>query len=264
MSEMLFGGGGRRWRILGIRVDATTLRMAAARVLGWAGQGCSRYVCFANVSTIMGACDATDYRNVLDRADMVTADGMPLVWLLRLLGVRGASRVYGPDLVPVICEGAVAAGIPVGFYGGSEPALDSLTFCVRRRFPTIDIAYARSPPFRALTREEDQRVVDDVNSSGVRILFVGLGSPKQDFWMHAHLGRVNAVMLGVGAAFDFLGGTKPQAPRWMQRSGLEWLFRLATEPRRLWRRYLYHNPRFIVLALAQLLRARINEHRRSA
>jgi len=125
------------------------------------------------------------------------------------------------------------------------------------RFPALNIVFAESPPFRPLRPEEDERTTNAINQAGVRILFVGLGSPKQDRWMYASRGRVNAVMLGVGAAFDFLTGAKPQAPRCMQRSGLEWLFRLSTEPRRLWRRYLRQNPRFAILAIAQIVRARL-------
>lgn len=250
--------------VLKTAVDATDLRLACQQVLSWAAQAQSRYVCFANVSSIMAAWDAREYREVLDRADMVTADGMPLVWLLRFLGSRQSERVYGPDLLPLVCDGAAEASVPVGFFGGTRTAVDGVVAYVRRHCPGIEVAYVASPPFRDLTVDEDVCVVDQINASGARIVFVGLGSPKQDVWMHAHLGRINAVMLGVGAAFDFLGGTKPQAPRWMQRSGLEWMFRLATEPRRLWRRYLYHNPRFVVLALAQLFRTLMNEYRRSA
>jgi N-acetylglucosaminyldiphosphoundecaprenol N-acetyl-beta-D-mannosaminyltransferase len=250
-------------RILGVRVDATDYAGCVEQILRWSRQEHSRYVCFGTVSGIMGSYDSRDYREALDRADLVTSDGMPLVWLLRWLGVPGATRVYGPDLMPLALEAAEAAGIPVGFYGGTEHTLTRLVARVTARFPNLNIAYANSPPFRTLTAEEDSRAIDQITRAGVRILFVGLGSPKQDFWMHAHVGRVHAVMLGVGAAFDFLAGTKPQAPRWMQRSGLEWLFRLATEPKRLWRRYLQHNPRFVVLALTQVLRTRFHEYRRT-
>ncbi len=250
-------------RILGVRVDATDCLRGSTQIIQWARLGLSRYVCFGTVSGIMECHDSREYREVVDQADIVTSDGMPLVWLLRLLGVPGATRVYGPDLTPLGLEAGAADGIPVGFYGGTEGALSRLVTCVRARFRGLDVAYAHSPPFRLLTDEEDSLATEEINRAGVRILFVGLGSPKQDFWMHAHVGRINAVMLGVGAAFDFLAGTKPQAPRWMQRSGLEWLFRLSTEPKRLWRRYLQQNPRFVVLAIAQLLRARLNEHRRT-
>jgi N-acetylglucosaminyldiphosphoundecaprenol N-acetyl-beta-D-mannosaminyltransferase len=238
--------------------------VAACKILEWARQRQSGYVCFATVSGIMESYDSQEYRAVLDNAHLVTSDGMPLVWLLRALGASGAKRVYGPDLVPLILDAAAGAGIPVGFYGGSsETALCRLVAFAATRFAGVRIAYAKAPPFRPTTIEEDQQVIDEINSAQVGVLFVGLGSPKQDFWMHTHKGRINAVMLGVGAAFDFLAGTKPQAPRWMQRSGLEWLFRLASEPKRLWRRYLKNNPRFVVLALAQLLCTRLNEHRRT-
>jgi N-acetylglucosaminyldiphosphoundecaprenol N-acetyl-beta-D-mannosaminyltransferase len=257
------GDGLASHRLLGVRVDPATLADATARILQWAREGQSRYACFGTVSALMECRDSVAYNNVLEQADLVTPDGMPLVWLLRRSGAHEAARVYGPDIMPLVLEGAAREGIAVGFHGGSQSALAGLTSFARARFPGLRIAYAVSPPFRPPTTEEDQTTIDEINSANVRILFVGLGSPKQDFWMHAHVERINAVMLGVGAAFDFLAGTKPQAPRWMQRSGLEWLFRLTTEPKRLWRRYLYHNPRFLVLAVAQLLRTRLNEHRRT-
>jgi N-acetylglucosaminyldiphosphoundecaprenol N-acetyl-beta-D-mannosaminyltransferase len=244
--------------ILGVRVDATSYQDAADRVLSWARRGESRYVCCAAVNNIMEAHDSADFKRVMTEADLVTSDGMPLVWVLRVLGVRDATRVYGPDLTPVVLEAAANAGVPVGFYGASEQVLKDLVAHVQTRFPKIDVVYAESPPFRAVTVEEDQRTVRGIKGCGARILFVGLSTPKQDRWMNAHRGRVPCVMLGVGAAFDFLTRTKAQAPSWMQRTGLEWLFRLATEPRRLWRRYLRHNPRFAVLALTQILRERFS------
>jgi len=170
-----------------------------------------------------------------------------------LLGVRGATRVYGPDLTPIVLGAAEQAGVPVGFYGASPHVLAKLLAVVRRRFPRLQAPYAYAPPFRPVTPEEDEAIVRAIHDSGARILFVGLSTPKQEYWMAAHRGRVPAVMLGVGAAFDFLAGVKPQASRWMQGAGLEWLFRLITEPRRLWRRYLRHNPRFVAFFALQLL-----------
>ena len=240
--------------VLGVRIDATSYAGATDQVLSWARRGESRYVCCAAVNNIMEARRSPDYRVVMDRADLVTSDGMPLVWMLRGLGVRSATRVYGPDLTRCLLEAAANAGIPVGFYGGTAPLLRHLVALMRFRFPRLKVAFAEAPPFREATPEEDLRTMRAIEDAGVRILFVGLGSPKQDRWMHAHKGRVPGVMLGVGAAFDFLSGAKPQAPRWMQASGLEWLFRLKSEPRRLWRRYLTQNPKFVVLAGAQLLR----------
>jgi N-acetylglucosaminyldiphosphoundecaprenol N-acetyl-beta-D-mannosaminyltransferase len=250
--------------ILNVRVDATTYADATARVIAWAQEERSRYVCLATVNNIMEAHGSPEYQRVMREADLVTSDGMPLVWLLRGLGIAGASRVYGPDLTLTILTAAAEHGIPVGFYGGSETALAKLIDAVQRRFAGLKIAYACAPPFRALTAAEDDETTRAIENSGARILFVGLGGAKQDLWMHAHRGRVHCVMLGVGAAFDFIAGVKRQAPRWMQQSGLEWLFRLGTEPRRLWRRYLSRNPHFAVLALLQLARARFHEHRRTA
>jgi len=236
-----------------MRVDATNYEDATRRVLAWARRAESRYVCVANVHMTMEAYDAPDFRRIVNAADLVTPDGMPLVWMLRRLGVPGQDRVAGPELLPRICEAAAREGVPVGFYGGKPEVLDGLTKRLKTRFPGLQVAYAYSPPFRPLTPEEDERVVEEINASGARILFVGLGCPKQERWMAAHKGKVQAVMLGVGAAFDFHAGRMPLAPKWMQRAGLEWLFRLLTEPRRLWRRYVRHNPRFVILALIQLL-----------
>jgi N-acetylglucosaminyldiphosphoundecaprenol N-acetyl-beta-D-mannosaminyltransferase len=243
-------------RILGMRVDATSYVHAANEVLRWARKGESRYVCIATVNNVIEAHDDPDYRAIMEAADLVTPDGMPLVWGLRLLGVATATRVYGPDLTPVVCQLAAAVGVPVGFYGGDQDVLEALTARLRQRFPALKIAYRASPPFRQLTPEEERRTVDELERSGARILFVGLGTPKQERWMAAHKNEVNAVMLGVGAAFDFLAGRKQQAPSLVQRLGLEWLYRLVHEPRRLWRRYLYRNPRFVALFGAQLLRER--------
>jgi N-acetylglucosaminyldiphosphoundecaprenol N-acetyl-beta-D-mannosaminyltransferase len=240
-------------RIVGMRVDATSYTHAAEEILRWAHLGESRYVCVATVNNVIEAHDDPGYGAVMEGADLVTPDGMPLVWGLRLLGVPGATRVYGPDLTPVICERAAEQGIPVGFYGGAEDVLRELTANLSRRFPGLEIVYQSSPPFRPLTPDEEWRTVDGVNRSGARILLVGLGAPKQERWMAAHKDKVNVVMLGVGAAFDFLAGKKQQAPRFLQNLGLEWLYRLLHEPRRLWRRYLCRNPKFVALFVAQLL-----------
>ena len=239
--------------ILGTRVDPTDYAQVVKKVARWSEKHLSKYVCVATVNQVMEGFDSPDFLRIMNGADLVTPDGMPLVWGLRRLGHKSATRVYGPDLTPILLQRAAAEGRPVGFYGGAPEVLDRLVDIVSERFPALQVAYAYSPPFRPLTMEEDARVVAEINASGARILFIGLNSPKQDCWMAAHRGRVQAVMLGVGAAFDFLAGSKRQAPRWMMRIGMEWLFRLVTEPRRLWKRYLKHNPRFVVLFLLQLL-----------
>jgi N-acetylglucosaminyldiphosphoundecaprenol N-acetyl-beta-D-mannosaminyltransferase len=237
-------------RVVSIRVDATSYPDAAGRILAWAGRRESRYVCVATVNNVMQAHDDPAFRAIMNEADLVTPDGMPLVWALRLFGVHGAARVYGPDLMRFLLAEAERSRTPVALYGGSAEALERLTIAVHSRHPELKIAYGWSPPFRALTAEEDAAVVDDINKSRAGIVFVGLSTPKQERWMAAHRGSISAPMIGVGAAFDFLSGSKPQAPRWMMRSGLEWLFRLATEPRRLGRRYLAQNPRYVALFAA--------------
>lgn len=241
--------------ILGARVDGTSYADATERILRWATRGDSRYVCCANVHVIMEAQDSARFAEVLRDAALVTPDGMPLVWFARALGLP-QERVYGPDLMLHVCRAAARAGVAVGLLGGDDETLDALSQRLGARFPGLRIVYRHAPPFRSLTVEEDARIVAECARAEVRVLFVGLGCPKQELWMADHLGKISAVMLGVGAAFAFHAGTVEQAPRWMQARGLEWLFRLSREPRRLAGRYLRHNPRFVARALPALLRQR--------
>ena len=238
--------------ILGQRVDYTTYERAAAQVLGMARNGQGGYVCISTVHMVMEGHDDQEFRQMVNAAELVTPDGMPLVWGLKLLGIKEATRVYGPKLTPEVCREATKQGVPVGFYGGTEKVLARMKANLLSDYPALNIAYIYSPPFRPLTEQEDTRIVQDIIASGPKVLFVGLGCPKQEWWMAAHKDRLPIPMLGVGAAFDFIAGIKPQAPGWMQRLGLEWLFRLISEPRRLWRRYLYHNPRFLFKFALQL------------
>jgi GDP-L-fucose synthase len=240
-------------RVLGVPVLASSYFAVVTKALEWARNGESRVLVFANVHLVMEAVENPSYLECLERADMVNPDGMPLVWALKFLGDREASRVYGPDCMLEMIEAAADNQIPVGFYGGSPEVLSSLLAQIRQRYPKIKVEYAASPPFRAVSAEENDLVVEDIVRSGARILFVGLGCPKQEKWMVTNAGRIPAVMFGVGAAFDFIAGSKRQAPRWMMRNGLEWLFRLATEPRRLAKRYIKHNPRFVFLLGRQFL-----------
>jgi N-acetylglucosaminyldiphosphoundecaprenol N-acetyl-beta-D-mannosaminyltransferase len=242
--------------IVGMRVDASNYEEAAERILGWARTGESRYVCVGTVHMAMEAKDDPAFREVVNAADLVTSDGMPLVWGLRMLGVPGATRVYGPDLTPVVCRAAAREGIPVGFHGGTPQVLERLVARLRTDHPGLRISYAYSPPFGPSSAEEEARQAEAIAASGCGVLFVGTGCPKQEWWMARMRGRIPAVMIGVGAAFDFLAGAKRQAPQWMQGAGLEWLFRLAAEPRRLWRRYLRNNPRFVLLFSRQLISER--------
>lgn len=238
--------------MLGMRVDATSYQDATARVLAWADEGIGCYVCVANVHMTMECHDDPGLLELVNRAALVTPDGVPLVWMLRRLGIVDQTRVYGPTLMLHICDQAEREGVPIGLYGGTPASLEAMRGLLRRRFPDLNVAYAHAPPFRPLTDQEDAAVVEELGASGARILFVGLGCPKQERWMAAHRERLPLVQLGVGAAFDFHSGRVRQAPAWLQARGLEWLFRLAMEPRRLWRRYLRQNPRFVALAALQL------------
>jgi N-acetylglucosaminyldiphosphoundecaprenol N-acetyl-beta-D-mannosaminyltransferase len=240
-------------RVLGMRVDATSYEDASRRVVRWACEGRSGYVCVATVHMTMEAFDSAAFRQVVNGADLVTPDGRPLVWALRSLGVRGASQVRGTDLTTHVVERAARENVPIGLYGGTPELLEVLVRVLRKRYPGVRVVCQIAPPFRPLRPEEDEAVTREIVASGARILFVGIGCPKQERWMVAHKGRIPAVMLGVGAAFDFHTGRVRQAPHWMQVAGLEWVFRLLMDPRRLWRRYAKNNPRFVALFLMQLL-----------
>jgi N-acetylglucosaminyldiphosphoundecaprenol N-acetyl-beta-D-mannosaminyltransferase len=200
----------------------------------------------AAVHLVMVAQEDPETREAL-RDTLVVPDGQPLVWALRALGHSQASRVYGPDLMARYCARAAITGTPMYLYGGrSRGALVELTLRLRQRFPGIRIVGGYSPPFRALTGKEERWVAGDINSSGAAVVWVGTGQPKQEKWMAHMRDRLHApVLAGVGAAFDFHAGLVAQAPSWMQGLGLEWSFRLAHEPRRLWRRYARYNPRFV-------------------
>ncbi len=239
-------------RVLGMRVDATSYGQATETILALAEPGAGGITCVATVHMVMEAHDSDGFRKLVNAAELVTPDGVPLVWMLRALGLPQAQRVYGPDLTPVVCAKAAARGVPVGFYGASADTVDVLVQSLTQRFPQLEVVFAHSPPYRSLSAEEDESVTEAIRDSGARVLFVGIGCPKQERWMAAHRERLDCSMVGVGAAFDFLAGHKAVAPAWLQRAGLEWLFRLSREPRRLWRRYAWHNSRFVALAARQL------------
>lgn len=242
-------------KVLRTSLDVGSYRTVTAQVIAWAQAASSRYICAANVHMLMEAWDSALFREVVNSADMVTPDGMPLVWMLRQRGVKGQQRVYGPTLMLHVLEAAEREGAPVGFYGGDAETLEMLLERLQAQYPRLIVGFSLSPPFRALSPAEDEAILREIQQSEIRILFVALGCPKQEIWMAERRGRIPAVMLGVGAAFDFHAGTVMQAPAWMQKMGLEWLFRLTREPQRLWKRYLFHNPRFIILALWELIRS---------
>jgi N-acetylglucosaminyldiphosphoundecaprenol N-acetyl-beta-D-mannosaminyltransferase len=239
--------------VIDINVNETSYDLATRQIAVWARTGESRYVCVANVHMLMEAYDSPEFASIVNRADLVTPDGVPLVWMMRAKGQREQTRVYGPTLMLHVLGSAAHGNLPVGFYGSRPEVLNTLIKQMLARYENLNVVFSSSPSFDTISPEEDATVINNINQSGAKILFVGLGCPKQEIWMAKHRDRVKAVMLGVGAAFDFHAGFKPQAPIWLQRLGLEWLFRLFTEPRRLWKRYLYQNPRFLFLAIGDLL-----------
>ena len=238
--------------ILATEVHATSYKDICDRIIIWAKNKTSCYVVAANVHVVMTAYWQPRYQQIINKAKVITPDGMPLVWALRLLGISGQTRVYGPDLMLVLCEKAATGGIPIYLYGGTEAVLVKLQTNLLQRFPTLLIAGVYSPPFRALTLAEETFDINRIHASGAAIVFVGLGCPKQEEWMARQQGKLQAVMVGVGAAFSFHSGDVSQSPRWMMNLGLEWLYRFATEPGRLWRRYLINNPAFVILFGLQL------------
>lgn len=234
-------------RILGIPLGVCDYAAAVEWIDAMIDAGQRGYVSAAAVHLVMVAQDDPSTRAAVLGATLVVPDGQPLVWALHALGHRRATRVYGPDLMARCCERASHTGRPMYLYGGhDERALATLTAALRRRYPGIRIVGGWSPPHRPLTAQEQSFVIDDIDSRGAEIVWVGIGQPKQELWMAAMRERLQAPMLiGVGAAFDFHAGLLAQAPHWMQRSGLEWTYRLAREPRRLWKRYARYNPRFV-------------------
>ncbi len=245
--------------ILGSRIDATSYGNACDRIQAWALTKTSCYIVAANVHVVMTAYWNRFFQKVINGAALVTPDGMPLVWGLRLLGVKAQARVYGPDLMLAWCQRSAELGIPIYLYGGTASMLETLQGNLKRRFPGLAIAGSHAPPFRPMTPQEEAEDIERIHASGAPVVLVGLGCPKQEEWMARQQGKLQAVMLGVGAAFSFHSGNVSQAPRWMMAWGLEWLYRLAMEPRRLWQRYLINNPTFVVLFGMQLLKHRGGE-----
>ncbi len=239
-------------RVLNATIDVLHWDDALHRINFWSHNRESSYVCLCNAHSVVTACQDPAFAQALEQADMTAPDGAPVAWMLRKLGYSGQSRINGPDLMWKYCAQAALRDESIYLYGGAPATLELLKVKLAQAFPTLKVAGTHSPPYRQLTVEEDAQVVADINASGAGTVWVSLGCPKQELWMAAHKGKVNAAMVGVGAAFDFHAGTMRRAPYWMQARGLEWLHRLASEPRRLWRRYLLTNTLFIVGAARQL------------
>jgi N-acetylglucosaminyldiphosphoundecaprenol N-acetyl-beta-D-mannosaminyltransferase len=244
-----------RAEILGVPLAISDYERVVEWMLAMVAAGKRGYVTAAAVNLVMSAHEDPEALDAVLGATLAVPDGQPLVWALRALGHREATRVYGPDLMISFCARAARAGTPMYLYGGRTPeALALLQRRLRERFPGLNLVGGYSPPFRPLTDAEEELVVAEIDASGADVVWVGTGQPKQEKWMLRMRPRLRAPLLvGVGAAFDFHAGLVPQAPRWMQRAGLEWTYRLAREPRRLWRRYARYNPRFVAGFAVQYL-----------
>ena len=248
----------KRSLIISIDVNIINIEKTLQQVEALTLKRNGAYICVSNVHMCMEAFDSTDFANVVNNADLIIPDGKPLSWAQKLLGHNDAAQVRGQDIMNSLCKLSTEKGLKLGFYGGSSNVLlERVKSKLTESYPDILIEYAFSPPFRPLTEEEDIEVVTAINSADVNILFVGIGCPKQERWMAEHKDKLNCVMLGVGAAYDFIAGEKKHAPRWVQEIGMEWLFRLMSEPKRLWRRYLSTNPRFIWHFGKQLLKNKL-------
>ena len=242
-------------RIFSIKITYGSFKEIVDLILGYAN-GESRYVCISNVHMLVEAAKDPAYAQIVLNADLVTADGVPLIWALnRFKGIK-QERVSGMDILPTLIEKAEALNIPVFFYGGSEELMAKTRAYISDRYNNL-VAGFYNPPFRSLTPEEESLVIKNINDSGAKIVFVILGCPKQEKWMSTMKGKINAIMLGVGGALPVLIGEVNRAPKWMQKYGLEWMFRLSKEPGRLLGRYFYTNSFFIYLVAKETLKRMI-------
>jgi N-acetylglucosaminyldiphosphoundecaprenol N-acetyl-beta-D-mannosaminyltransferase len=242
-----------RVSVLGVGISVLNLKTALAAIADAVQKRRKGYICVTGVHGVMEAQEDAAFKTILNGAYLCTPDGMPMVWAGKLAGHREMSRVYGPDLMLDACAWSEESGCKHFFYGGTDGVADLLAQKLRARFPKLTVVGTFTPPFRTLTAEEASKLQDQIAAAKPDILWVGLSTPKQEKFMAEFLPQLDVtLMVGVGAAFDFLSGRVRQAPRWMQRSGLEWFYRLCCEPRRLAKRYFRNNPFFVLKALGQL------------
>lgn len=238
--------------VTGTRITALPFKGQVDAILRWAEERSSRVVCVANVHMLMESRWNESLRNVLEKADLTTPDGMPIVWVMRSLGIQDQERVAGLDIFRSVCQKAAEKNISVYLLGSTQDVLSKMKNRLENEFSALKVVGIESPPFRPLTKVEDIKLIERINESGAGITFVSLGCPKQECWMQEHLGKINSVMIGVGAVFPVYAGEKKHAPKWVRESGLEWSYRLLQEPRRLFGRYFKTIPPFIWLALQQV------------
>lgn len=241
----------QRISIVTVGIDATSYENVCDRIITFVRQAKSCYIVAANVHVVMTAYWNPVYHKILANAEIVTPDGMPLVWGLRSLGVKQQQRVYGPDLMLALCDRAVQENLSIYLFGATDNTLDKLEQNLKTNFPNLAIVGRHAPPYLDMNSPKfESQLAEDMQliaKSGAKLVFVALGCPKQEFWMSQAHQYLQAIMIGVGAAFDFHSGQVSQAPRWMMAIGLEWLYRFSQEPMRLWQRYLINNPCFIIL-----------------
>lgn len=239
-------------KILRMETNVISIEETVEYILDNVGLG-GGYICVSNVHMCMEVFDSVNFARIVNESNIVVPDGRPIFWAQRLLGCKNAEQVRGQDLMNSICAVSGSRKLKIGLYGGSSQAvLNRVKEALINIYPDVELSYLFSPPFRPLTAQEDEDVCESINELGVDVLFVGIGCPKQEIWMHNHVHKINCTMLGVGAAFDFVAGEKKRAPCWMQVLGMEWLYRLSDEPRRLCLRYFKNNPRFLWFFLLQL------------
>jgi N-acetylglucosaminyldiphosphoundecaprenol N-acetyl-beta-D-mannosaminyltransferase len=243
----------QRINVLGVGISVLNLEAAQAAIADAIARRRKGYICITGVHGVTEAQDDPAFRRILNEAFLCTPDGMPMVWMGKLAGHKEMSRVYGPDLMELVCNASLKKDWRHFFYGGAPGVADALKGRLEARFPGLQVVDTFTPPFRPLNAEEERQLARQVDEAKPDIFWVGLSTPKQEKFMAEYLPKLNTtLMIGVGAAFDFHSGRVKQAPRWMQQSGLEWVYRLWQEPRRLWRRYLRNNPLFVARTALQL------------
>ncbi len=232
-----------------ISIDITTGSYTSFidRLIDLAQSGKSSYVCVANVHMLVEAYNDTSFADVVNNADIVTPDGMPLTWGLKIIHNLTQDRVAGMDLLPNLLSATSKKNMPVFFYGGTQGMLDQTELFIKQNFPFLNVAGMISPPFRKLSHEEEEEIIEKINSSGAQMIFVALGCPKQEKWMASMKGRIQATMIGIGGALPVMVGMQKRAPEWMQKASLEWLYRLSQEPQRLFKRYAVTNTTYLWL-----------------
>jgi N-acetylglucosaminyldiphosphoundecaprenol N-acetyl-beta-D-mannosaminyltransferase len=240
-------------QVVGISINSLSLKQHTNQIIHWAKQNVSRSVCVANVHMLMEAHWDPSFKQILHSADLVTPDGMPLVWMLRFLGSRSQERVAGMDLFKILCIEAQEQRIGIFFLGSETQILEKMRQRLELEYSNLHIAGMESLPFRPLTTQEDQEITEKINSTEANLLFLSLGCPKQEKWIAHHRGKINATMVGLGGVFPVYAGLQKYAPQWVRRLGMEWAYRLYQEPGRLWRRYATTIPPFLWLAARQLI-----------